>query len=82
MRNTGEPNLGLTSGIQLIHVFYLLFKESVRHSRRRQWQPTPVLLPGESHGLRSLVGYSPKGRKESDTTKATEHAPHGNRPEI
>ena len=30
-------------------------------------QPTPVLLPGESHGRRSLVGYSPWGRKESDT---------------
>ena len=33
------------------------------------WQPTPVLLPGESHGGRSLVGYSPWGRKESDTTE-------------
>ena len=56
---TGEVNLGPTSGIQLIHVFYLLFKEYVRHSRRRQWQPTPVLLPGKSHGQRSLAGYSP-----------------------
>ena len=37
--------------------------------RRRQWQPTPVLLPGKSHGWRSLVGYSPWGRKESDTTE-------------
>ena len=34
----------------------------------RKWQPTPVLLPGKSHGQRSLVGYSPWGRKESDTT--------------
>ena len=33
---------------------------------RREWQPTPVLLPGESHGQRSLPGYSPLGRKESD----------------
>ena len=33
---------------------------------RRKWQPTPVFLPGESHGQRSLVGYSPWGRKESD----------------
>ena len=33
------------------------------------WQPTPVFLPGESHGQRSLVGYSPWGRKESDTTE-------------
>ena len=36
---------------------------------RWKWQPTPVLLPGESHGWRSLVGYSPRGRKESDTTE-------------
>ena len=36
---------------------------------RRKWQPTPVFLPGESHGRRSLVGYSPRGRKESDTTE-------------
>ena len=36
---------------------------------RRKWQPTPVSLPGESHGRRSLIGYSPRGRKESDTTE-------------
>ena len=36
---------------------------------RRKWQPTPVFLPGESHGGRSLVGYSPWGCKESDTTE-------------
>ena len=36
---------------------------------RRTWQPTPVFLPGESHGGRSLVGYNPQGRKESDTTE-------------
>ena len=36
---------------------------------RRQWQPTPVLLPGKSHGQRIVVGYSPWGRKESDTTE-------------
>ena len=36
---------------------------------RRKWQPTPVLLPGKFHGRRSLVGYSPRGRKESDTTE-------------
>ena len=35
--------------------------------RRRQWHPTPVLLPGKSHGWRSLVGYRPRGRKELDT---------------
>ena len=35
------------------------------------WHPTPVLLPGKSHGWGSLVGYSPWGRTESDTTEAT-----------
>ena len=35
----------------------------------RKWQPTPVFLPGESHGRRSLVGYSPWGSKESDMTE-------------
>ena len=35
---------------------------------RRKWQPTPVFLPGKSHGQRSLAGYSPWGRKELDTT--------------
>ena len=33
------------------------------------WQPTPVLLPGKFHGLRSLVGYSPWGHKELDMTE-------------
>ena len=37
--------------------------------RRRQWQPIPVLLPGKPHGQRSLVGCSPWGREESDTTE-------------
>ena len=35
------------------------------------WHPTPVLLPGESHGWRSLVGYSPWDHTELDTTEAT-----------
>ena len=38
---------------------------------RRKWQPTPIFLPGESHGQRSLVAYSPRGHKESDMTEAT-----------
>ena len=56
------------------------FKEIEENSRigktrgvfwRRQWQPTPVLLPGKSHGRRSLVGHHPWGHEESDTTEAT-----------
>ena len=38
-------------------------------TQRRQWHPTPVLLPGKSHGRRSLVGCSPWVREESDTTE-------------
>ena len=43
---------------------------------RRKWQPTPVLLSGEPHGQRILVGYSPGSLsyKESGTTEVTEHA--------
>ena len=41
---------------------------------RRKWQPIPVFLPRESHGQRSLVGYSPWDLKELDTTEATEQA--------
>ena len=36
---------------------------------RREWLPIPVFLPGESHGQKSLVGYSSRGRKESDMTE-------------
>ena len=38
---------------------------------RRAWQPALVFLPGESHGQRSLAGYSPRGRKESDASEST-----------
>ena len=43
---------------------------------RRAWQSTPVILPGESHGQRSLVGYSPWGRTESDMTVRISTAQH------
>ena len=40
---------------------------------RRAWQPIPVFLPGESHGQRNLMGYSPWGHQELDMTKVTAH---------
>ena len=40
---------------------------------RKEWQPTPVFLPGESHGQRSLVGLSPQGCRESDMTEWLTH---------
>ena len=43
--------------------------ETCSKTRRRQWHPTPVLLPGKSHWWRSLVGCSPWGREESDMTE-------------
>ena len=48
-----------------------LFNLYAEYIRRRQWQPTPVLLPGKSHGRRSLVGCSPWDHEESDTYWAT-----------
>ena len=53
----------MNNGIQ---VFFFSILVS---SGRRQWQPTPVLLPGKSHGRRSLVGCNPWGRQESDTSE-------------
>ena len=43
--------------------------QQAKRDTSRQWQPTPVLLPGKSQGQRSLVGCSPWGREESDTTE-------------
>ena len=43
---------------------------------KRRWHPTPVFLPGKSHGQRSLVGYSPWGCKMIDTTKHTHTQGH------
>ena len=51
-----------SSGISWIGVYCYLYQ-------RRQWHPAPVLLPGKSHGRRNLVGCSPWGRKELDTTE-------------
>ena len=45
------------------------FSIALKFVGRRQWHPTPGLLPGKSHGWRSLVGLSPWGREESDTTE-------------
>ena len=59
-------------------VYDMIYMSELRKARlyiniceyqRRQWHPTPVLLPGKSHGWRSLVGCSPWGRTESDTTE-------------
>ena len=60
-------------GFILCSLLLLTFRRSFRRPHtflwRRKWQPTPVFLPGESHGRGSLAGYSPWGCKESDTTE-------------
>ena len=48
---------------------HLSLNHSTQCSRRRKWQPTPVSLPGEFHGQRILMGYSPWGHKELDMTE-------------
>ena len=54
-------------------LFLCLFLCIICMRRRRKWQPTPVFLPRESHGQRSLAGRGPWGCRESDTTEVTEH---------
>ena len=49
--------------------WFSYFELRVAFDGRRQWHPTPVLLPGKSHEWRSLVGCSPRSREESDMTK-------------
>src|SRR5574341_183548 len=55
-------------GTHSCHILKLL-SPNIHVPQRRQWHPTPGLLPGKSHGGRSLVGCRPWGRKESDTTE-------------
>ena len=57
------------TSFSIVYVGILLFSFSKQISQRRQWHPTPVLLPGKSHGWRSLVGCSPWGHWGSDTTE-------------
>ena len=52
-----------------INIYYSKYFSFPTPSSRGQWHPTPVLLPRKSHGQRSLVGCSPWGREESDTTE-------------
>ena len=57
-RNAGDPALSCGSDPWIRKIPW-----------KRAWQPTPVFLPGEFHGQRSLAGYGPQGCKEPNTTK-------------
>ena len=62
-------DLGSLSFSVISFYLFVLFMGFSRQEWRRQWHPTPVLLNGKSHGWRSLVGCSPWGLEELDTTK-------------
>ena len=67
---TTRETIVLTRWIFVDKIMSLLFNMLSRLViRRRRWHPTPVLLPGKSHGWRSLVGCSPWGHEESDMTE-------------
>ena len=59
---------GSKSGKEYIKAVYC-HPAYLTYMQRRQWHPTPVLLPGNAHGWRNLVGCSPWGLEESDTTE-------------
>ena len=63
--------LSVGAQVQTSHSLAGILGSSPEGEWRRQWHPTPVLLPGESHGRRSLVGCRLWGRTESDMTEAT-----------
>ena len=62
------PNINKVPFIYLFYNIYFLFIYW-----RRKWQPTPVFMHEKSHGWRSLLGYTPWGHKESDTTEPLTH---------
>ena len=71
-----SPNIWASLVVQMVKNLPAMWETWVRSlggedTLKREWQPTPVFLPRESHGHRSLVGYSPQGRKELDTTEVT-----------
>ena len=70
-RPWGHTESDMTERLTLFSLFMLIYRCAQIYPWRRQWHPTPVLLPGKSHGWRSLVGCSPWGRWESDTTDFT-----------
>ena len=64
------PSIRVFSNESTLRIAQNNYKTHVNTVRwKSQWHPTPVLLPGKSHRWRSLVGYSPWGRTESDTTE-------------
>ena len=71
--NSMRKSVPLSSIYLVMHLFISVWTYFIQWTItgfwRRKWQPTPVFLPEKPHGRRSLVGYSPRGREESDTTE-------------
>ena len=59
----------MLSYVTAVNRINLKLKNNTIYIGKCIWQPTPIFLPEESHGQRSLVGYSPWGHRESDTTE-------------
>ena len=66
---TGKPGVLQSMGSQTVGQYWTECSIQGARNNWGLWHPTPVLLPGKSHGWRSLVGCSPWGREESDTTE-------------
>ena len=62
--NSGSPCFCLITTLSSLASPFFPFFFLKQPSPTTQWQPTPVFLPGESHGQGSLAGYSPQGRKD------------------
>ena len=77
LQSTGLPSwTWLSDWTELTEALCGQLKVTNMKAWGRKWQPSPVFLPGESHEWRSLVGYSPRGRKESDTTERLHSLTH------
>ena len=61
-----SKELVTTKQLMLLLFFFL---QAIIELPEKAWHPTPVFLPGKSHGQRSLIGFNPWGREESDTTE-------------
>ena len=70
----GLQSMGCKESDATDRLHFTPFTRFIPYHWRRKWQPTPVSLPGESHGRKSLVGHGPWGLRESDTTEVTKHA--------
>ena len=71
-----------SAAVQILGIFRAIYSKDLKGKFnpwvrkipwRKKWQLTPVSLPRKSHGQRSMVGYSPWGRKESETTEQLTH---------